>query len=695
MPKSVGRVTGDYAPVGRMPERAIPLLLGIGAFGLRLATLRGSTPAPTEAEIRATMLLESIPGTLPVPTDAALSGAWLTILSLLDRFAAQPAITIGAAPALPPDPDPLIAVARGASVVLGALAAGLAAAAGARLGGARGAWLAGSLVALVPLALGTAALATPAALHLLAMSGGLYAVIRATETRSVGAGLGAGFWSGLATATGGGGVGLLAGLVVAGVAGIWAWLVAGAVLVALAPGTLTGFPVLPRGGIEIASDAASPLWAGLRFVALGVGLPGALLAILGATRGVRDGQRAIRAVLAATLAVFVVTLLRQGPAPDALAAVLPGVALLAGFGLSGISRGAATTGVLIVTLLFPAFGAGQDLIASWTPTPHARAREWIMTNLPDGSALLVEADTRLPTADGATQMRRLVDEGRVSETRFEAYAGSGKVFRAIPLPPATSDPMEAALFYDPNLAASFPMMLLADLPPDDVSAREEPDELRTTRRLFHEYFRSTWPEVASFPSGRSPAPGVTLYARPPDFEPDLAQLGRIGFVLTRDYMKTLRDESVEFTEWAFSAGNVLLEVRETRAARALLGMVSERAPNHVEARYQFALALALLGEKERALQELLHGLSLDPYHGGIHYQLGILKEESGDVAGAEVEYRAAIQFQDNPDYARTSLGVLLMRLGDLERAEELLRELEASDRDSEAAVYLRRALRSP
>lgn len=669
----------DVPPI----RRAVPpLLLGVASTVLRLVTLP-AVGRPGLAETRAVGTLESIGGPLPIPADPSLSDAWLSLLSVLDQFTPLPVVTAGSAPAVPPDPDPLIHAGRLMGIVLASVAVALVAAAGARRGETMGAWVAGGLVALSPLAFDQSLTGGAGSLFLVAAAGLVWAL--AGERGALAGGFG-----GLAAATGGGGVGLLAGLPVSRLGSRRAWAVAAGALLLLAPGVVPGFPQLPRGGLGHGPATGSPLWGALWILGGAVGLPALLLAVGGIVRAFRNPGRANRGVAAATLAAVGLALLRRGADPAALTIAVPGLALLATGEIVRLTRSgdmARARLILGLALLFPVLGLGRAVANQWIDTPREAAEAWVRMHVePNAPILMEDPDLDLPTAEGARQLNALVQAGRLDAARLATYVAPGKTFAPVSLTPPVTEPMEPALFYDPNLAESFQWMILKDLPVEEDES--ETAEVRTCRKLFHEYFRSAWTEAARFPAGPEGGDGLTILHRPEGFELDLEALGKIGFVLTRRHMLQLRERSQAFTDWALLAGQAFLEAGETKPARSLLGMASEREPDNPEARFQFALALALLGSRERAQEELLQGLALDPYHGGIHYQLGVLLEEQDDLEGAEVEYRAAIEYQEDPQFARASLGGLLVRQGDLTGAAEQLAILRREHPNAESTRYL-------
>lgn len=675
-------------------KRPVPVLL-IGAAALRLAVLGRGVGGISPTEQLLVAAADARDGVFAAAGGLAGPRIWTALLGILDRFAGEAAVTAANAPALPPDPDPLVAAGRWLSAILGLLAVGFTAAAARRLGGTAAAWLAGALVAVSPLALKECASAGPGSLRLLAAAGLLWGAARLGPAAGRGAAVVAGLWGALAVAVGGGGAGLLAGLLAGGLA-LSGWLVTAAGALLLAPGIVPALLGLPAGA-RAAGDG-SPLLAGLVLLGGALGWPALALAVpgkVGALTKTENGAGA-RAVVFATGGAFVAALLRQGAAADALTLALPGIAVLAGLALGAIrvpgARRPAVALVVLVTLAAPAVDAARYLSASIAPHPARGLAEWLKRNAPDGSVLLSEElPLPLPTPEGIEQMKALAAQGAVSPARLKEFLGDGRSFHVVPLPPALSDPKDAVLFYDPNLAARFRYLVLRDLP----AADEPGDVIARTRRLFHDYFRRAYQPRGRFGARVAGEEPLSIYMRGDGFELDRDGLASIARILTSDEYRIRRDESRAFTDWALQAGTALLRGGDADGARAYLGMAVERDPELVEARYQYARALTLLDDLDHAKQELMAGMTRDPYHGGIHLHLGALLEQEGDVEGALTEYLAAIRQLEDPVPAHGRLGLLLARIGRTDEARGQLAELRATAPGAEVTRRLEALLGAP
>ncbi len=677
----------------RAPARWPALAAGIFVLALALRALGIGAAAPT-APAEQALLDAATPGITEAPD---VPGAATAILRGLRRIAPAPAPAPGLVEGLPPLPDPALRLARGLGALLAALAAALAARTAAALGGRRAGAAAGLLLAVgafeVSLAWGRGPL-------LLAASAGL---LSALATRGVGSPGALGAWAGLAAAAGGGGgVALLAGAP-AGLTRFRGWLIAlaaGLAVFAVAGGGFAGLvPDLPDDGFTRVS-AGSPLAAGARALARGIGWPALVLAFAGAWRVLRRGDRTGAAILAATAAAALVSLLRVGPAAASLAVALPGAAILAGLGV-GAPRGGRDRGfpaplaraAAVIALIAAGAITAGDLAARYATPPAERAAEWIRRNLPNGAPfLLEEPDVLVATPRGLRALTDLAGAGQAPRAVLEEYARGSKTFRPVPLPPAGVQGREAALFYDPNLALFFPWMILRDTPPPPAA----PAERREAQRMFHEYFLSAWTEVARFPAGRGRAAGLVVLQRPDSVVTvDRERLAPLGVILAGESMMAVRDSSAAFTGWLRDGGEALMSGAQIVGALGFLEVAASRDSTDAEIFHRLAQAYLLHGRAADAKSASLTGLAIDPFHGGIHYNLAVALEAEGDLDGAETEYRAAIAQMAEPSVAHARLGGVLLARGDVAGARAELDTVRRLAPGEEADRYLTGVLGDP
>jgi hypothetical protein len=560
------------------------------------------------------------------------------MLAVLLRVAA---FRPGTAPGPPEiDSGESLLLPRLASLLAGSVAVVLTARAGGILGGRRLGWLAGGLLAVTPFAVETASLAAPASFLLLAGAAVLLLLVHGEAT--------------------GRSIALLGALLFA--------------VPVFTPGLFTSMGLPPPAPFDPATDPriTSPLLTGLRRIPGVAGLLPALLALLGLGIAWRRGRTA-RLVLATTGALLLIGLLRGGPNPTGLVTASPGVLLLAGLGLDwvvdrktlGMTPGRAWV-VLGAVLAIGLVGSAGRVAARWVSPPEDRAAEWIRESLPPGTALLVEA--------GVIPIGTEEEEKEESPLRILRLPGRG-----------SASPEEAAIFYDPNIARFFPWIALRDPPSEEEWLGEF---LPAARHDFHAFFRDQWPTVVRIGPGLSRRPGVTIYRRPDDYEFDPLRVQNSIARLAGPELSAVRDTSQAFTEWALRAGSALRASGRLLGARNLLRLAVERDPENAEAHFQLALVHRLEENFDDSRASLLTGLNYDPYHGGIHYNLGALLEFDGDLTGAATEYQAAALYLEEPAPALARLGALLVRQGFVEQANEQLEEIRRIAPGSEAEKFL-------
>jgi len=118
-------------------------------------------------------------------------------------------------------------------------------------------------------------------------------------------------------------------------------------------------------------------------------------------------------------------------------------------------------------------------------------------------------------------------------------------------------------------------------------------------------------------------------------------------------------------------------------------------PESAFARFHLANTLTLLGQADAARVEYERALALLPDRlantkAAFHAAVGVFLERNGDAAAAEHHYRAALQFSEDNVVARTNLGAMYARRGDLKAAlDSFLRVLRVHPGYVDACVYAR------
>jgi predicted regulator of Ras-like GTPase activity (Roadblock/LC7/MglB family) len=105
---------------------------------------------------------------------------------------------------------------------------------------------------------------------------------------------------------------------------------------------------------------------------------------------------------------------------------------------------------------------------------------------------------------------------------------------------------------------------------------------------------------------------------------------------------------------------------------------------------QLADALRRRGSVDHALKIALRGLERHPYLADAHDVLARIHADRGDLVGAADEWSMALRFDPTNVSARKGLGFLDFRRGDLERAEERLRDAVTTTDDPTVGAALHR-----
>lgn len=653
-------------------SRRDALLLLFAALLLRLAAVSALPPAPSERSV----FRGGADG--PAATaPSALTGTLVRALRPLEPTAPDPS------PYADPPPGPW--GLRLVFALIGALAATALGAAAGNAGGRAAGWLAGGLLAVAPFAFDASVRVDPAGPLLAATAGSLWLLTLLAGGATVPRSLGAGALTGLAAAASPGAAGLAVGWPVAARGGRWALAIPAAVaLFALAaPAAFVELVDPAARGATAAGAAApgSPLLAGLRTVAGATGVVPFVLALAGVAIALRRGGRTERALLATVGASFLATLLLGARDPARLAVAMPGVLLFAGLALPASLparvRGAAIALVFVWTFA----GTAPKIAGRWTAGPGEKARAWVERSVPPGSPILVEGDIRLGARERQRELRSAVAAGEATTEELAAYTASPLV-QPLELPAHGASPDERALFYDPNVAKLFEWILLADRPPD---ADDHPARFRT-------WVEAHWDAVGRFGSVDPQRGSFTMFRRPSGFEYEPESALPLVEMLGAPEAIAVRDTSRAFTDWALRSGIMFRAVGQAWPAKGLLRLAAMRDSTNVRAHFELGLVHLILEEDDEAKAAFLAGLDVDPYHGGIHYNLGTLLEKHGDVAGAEVEYLAAIAHLDDPTPAHARLGALLAARGDIAGAQAHLAELVARDPESDAVQFLVEAI---
>ncbi len=137
---------------------------------------------------------------------------------------------------------------------------------------------------------------------------------------------------------------------------------------------------------------------------------------------------------------------------------------------------------------------------------------------------------------------------------------------------------------------------------------------------------------------------------------------------------------------AFFLGETYFNEGETERARALLGQVLRKEPDHFEALVYSGVLENEAGRTERAMEALKRAISVKPDAFLPYFALGALHALSGQLARAETFLRKATAIEESAQ-AWSLLGTIAAERGRLGEAIEALQKAVRLDPEDEDALY--------
>lgn len=108
----------------------------------------------------------------------------------------------------------------------------------------------------------------------------------------------------------------------------------------------------------------------------------------------------------------------------------------------------------------------------------------------------------------------------------------------------------------------------------------------------------------------------------------------------------------------FDAATALLEAEQYAQGIAVLKRVIEKAPKHTAPHINIAVAYKHTGDLDRAEENLLAALAIDPTHPAANNEYGLLCRETGRFEESREHYRKALAAYPDFHPARKNLGIL-------------------------------------
>ncbi|AFM14547.1 tetratricopeptide repeat protein [Turneriella parva] len=131
----------------------------------------------------------------------------------------------------------------------------------------------------------------------------------------------------------------------------------------------------------------------------------------------------------------------------------------------------------------------------------------------------------------------------------------------------------------------------------------------------------------------------------------------------------------------YQRGEILLKQKKYAESKEAFQRVLKEKPQHYEAAFNLALSYHKLGDPAGA-DQVLSKVIRDDSPADLHYTYGKLLEDSGELAGAEKQYRASVQ--KNPGYFKgwLNLGRVAAKAQKYDQAEMAYRKAQALEADS-------------
>jgi tetratricopeptide (TPR) repeat protein len=148
----------------------------------------------------------------------------------------------------------------------------------------------------------------------------------------------------------------------------------------------------------------------------------------------------------------------------------------------------------------------------------------------------------------------------------------------------------------------------------------------------------------------------------------------------------LREDPEVIDAW-FMMGTHYLRHGEPRKAIPYFQKTLSLKADYDLAVINLARAYRAVGDDEAALAGFERYLQIDPKDAYVHYQIGELWMDRGDLAKAEQVFRHALEIDPKVAAARNALGVIALERGNLPEAERLIREAIATKEDVRLARF--------
>jgi len=150
-------------------------------------------------------------------------------------------------------------------------------------------------------------------------------------------------------------------------------------------------------------------------------------------------------------------------------------------------------------------------------------------------------------------------------------------------------------------------------------------------------------------------------------------------------------QGLDSAEVYLNLGKLLITLSQFREARQMLDQALRRDGNQADAHFQLGIAATQLRQYDAALDHLDRSLELAPGSAETWYRKGVVESRQGRRPAAVSSWKKALALQPDSTEVYYRLGSELVKLGQVEEGEKLLREFR--DRSSRASLDSQRSTR--
>lgn len=219
---------------------------------------------------------------------------------------------------------------------------------------------------------------------------------------------------------------------------------------------------------------------------------------------------------------------------------------------------------------------------------------------------------------------------------------------------------------------------LAAKPRDEASVRAYLGQMAEERGRYEE--AAGW--YGSIPSGEQYLAAQVRYAAM------LAKQGKLSQAREHLAQVAVQDDQQK-AQLIVAEAQLLRDAKEYGASYDLLGQALVKLPNYPDLLYDHAMAAEKVGKIDVLERDLRKLIELKPDYAHAYNALGYtLADHSQRLDEALALVQKAIELSPDDHFIMDSLGWVLFRMGQLDKAEAMLRRAYAGQQDAEIAAHL-------